>query len=75
MSGCTQLRRMLVKHGTLNIVTGDTDVTSEEWVELACDAPLFGDEERKRGTCRSCAAGWTHEHNYPVAPHGSAGTD
>ena len=68
---CSQLRRQLVTHSTLNIATGETTVGSQEWETRPCGIPLFSDDERKRGTCRSCAEGWTHEHNYPIAAEGS----
>lgn len=63
---CTQLRRKLVTYSTLDFITGDRAIRSTEWVTEPCGIPLFSDVERERGTCRSCADGWTHEHNYPV---------
>lgn len=65
-TSCTQMRRILVKSGTMSMSTGKTEMTSENWETRACGAPLFSEEERQRGTCRSCHSGWTHEHNYPV---------
>jgi len=63
---CTVVRRKLVTRGTLNIATGVSEMGDGEWVTEPCNVPLFGDEERKIGVCRSCASGWTHEHNYPI---------
>jgi hypothetical protein len=63
---CTQQRRYVVKHGTFNMATGASEMTSQEWVTGPCNAPLFGDEAQTRGTCRSCFNGWTHPENYPV---------
>lgn len=63
---CTQMRRKLVKHQNLNLATSKTEDAGQEWVNEPCSTPLFSDEERQRGTCRSCAAGWTHEHNFPI---------
>lgn len=64
-SSCTQMRRKLVTHGTLNFSTGSFDKGPQEWVTEACNSPLFGDN-RKIGKCKACQIGWKHEHNYPV---------
>lgn len=63
---CQVVRRMLVTHGTMRFNCGaDTyRETGKEWVTRACAVPLFSDEERARGECRSCASGWTHPNNY-----------
>lgn len=66
MSSCTQLRRMLITHQSLNLASNETADVGQEWVTGSCDIPLFSEEEVRRGTCRSCANGWTHEHNFPV---------
>jgi hypothetical protein len=63
---CTQMRRQLVTHSTLSLRTGERTEGRQEWVTKPCGVPLFGDAARARGTCDSCASGWTHEHNYPV---------
>ncbi|RUW55576.1 hypothetical protein EOA32_00730 [Mesorhizobium sp. M1A.F.Ca.ET.072.01.1.1] len=65
-NNCTKLRRMLVKHGSYNMTTGETTAKREEWVTRECGVPLFGETERKTGICRACARGWTHPENYPV---------
>lgn len=64
MSGCcTQMRRKLVRHSTLNIESGDTKEIRSEWVTEPCNVPLFGDVGN---VCRSCLGGWTHPENYAV---------
>jgi hypothetical protein len=63
---CQQMRRTLIKSGVHDMRTGKTVINSEEWVTRKCATPLFGDNERKAGICRSCASGWTHPENYPV---------
>lgn len=63
---CQQMRRFVVKSGTLNMATGESQMTSQAWETRNCAAPLFSDEEKVRGTCRSCFGGWTHPENYPV---------
>lgn len=64
-NSCTQMRRKLVRHSTLNMVTGEKTPGREEWLTEPCNIPLFGDS-RGGGVCRSCAGGWTHPENYPV---------
>lgn len=66
MSSCTVMRRKLVTHKSFNMGTGDSVEVGQEWVTEPCGIPMFSDAEKQRGTCRSCASGWTHEHNYPV---------
>lgn len=65
---CRIMRRKLVRHSTVNIVTGERSAETEEWVTEPCGVPLFGEREVLTGVCRSCANGWTHENNYPVEP-------
>lgn len=65
-NSCQQMRRKLVTHGTLNMVTGQLEKGRQEWVTEICNIPLFDDESRKLGKCKSCQSGWTHEHNYAV---------
>lgn len=64
---CTQMRRKLVKRGSLNTSTGETTMVSAEWVTEPCGSPLFGDQ-KTIGRCRGCVDGWTHPENYPVSP-------
>lgn len=64
---CTQLRRFQVTHYTLSLTTGERKEGLTEWITGPCNVPLFGDVDRAAGKCRSCASGWTHEHNYAVA--------
>jgi hypothetical protein len=68
---CAVMRRMLVKHGLININTGETRSGPEEWITRACDTPLFTEPERTSGKCRACAKGWTHPHNYPIEAKGA----
>jgi hypothetical protein len=65
-TSCTQSRRMLIEHFTLNMNTGESTPKGSEWVERECGVPLFTDAERTRGTCRSCAGGWKTDNNYPI---------
>jgi hypothetical protein len=66
---CTQKRRILQTHGSLDLTTGilTTDHSTATWVVRACGVPLFTDEERKRGTCNGCSTGWSSPGNMPVA--------
>jgi hypothetical protein len=66
MMGCSKMRRMLITHSTLNIETGVETPNGAEWVTQACNIPMFSDEERERGICRSCFGGWTNPLNFPV---------
>jgi hypothetical protein len=63
---CTVVRRCLVTHGTLNIVSGAITESKSAWETKPCGTPLFGDDERASGKCKACAEGWTHPNNYPV---------
>lgn len=66
MNDCTQMRRKLVRRGTLSLATGESKMTASDWVTEPCGIPLFGDGDK----CRSCLAGWTHPENYPVSATG-----
>lgn len=65
---CTVVRRVLVTHGTMRFNHGEDTYrkTGKEWQTKACGIPLFGDDERQRGTCKGCHKGWEHPHNYPA---------
>jgi hypothetical protein len=65
MSDCTQMRRKLVTHSSLNMATGETTPGRQEWVTEPCGTPLFG--AKGQTLCRSCLSGWTHPNNYPVS--------
>lgn len=65
-NSCTQMRRQLITHSTVNLTTGEYTDGAQEWKTQPCGVPLFSDADRTRGTCRSCAKGWTHPNNYPV---------
>jgi hypothetical protein len=66
MGNCTVMRRVLVKHSTLDLETGQYVQGKEEWVTRPCGKPLFSDAEKQSGKCKSCQKGWTHPENYPV---------
>lgn len=59
------MRRKLVTYGKFSL-SGTITKDREEWVTESCNVPLFDDESRKLGECKSCRSGWTHEHNYKV---------
>ncbi|MYM92500.1 hypothetical protein [Duganella vulcania] len=63
---CTQMRRKLVQRKILNLGTGVSSDEGQEWRTEPCNVPMFTDEERQRGTCASCASGWTHAHNFAL---------
>lgn len=61
---CTIQRIKVIRHGTLNILTGEMkDTGREETVTEACNTPLFSDDERRIGICRSCRSGWEVKGN------------
>lgn len=63
---CKKLRRMLIRHGTLNLGTGETEPGRQEWVTRPCGVPLFTDKDKANGLCSGCLSGWTHPENYPA---------
>jgi hypothetical protein len=64
-SSCHVERTCKVTHYTMNMVTGEqSEPLSEEMRTKPCGTPLFGDDERDCGVCRSCAGGWTAPNNY-----------
>lgn len=64
--GCQVMRRALIRRELFNLATGELTPAGEAWETKPCSVPLFSDAERASGECRSCAAGWTHPHNYRV---------
>ena len=60
---CTIQRDVLLKHGYLDSQTASFVETSREQVVKACAIPLFGDDDKARGVCRSCSEGWEHAEN------------
>lgn len=66
---CKQMRRVRETNGSLDLNTGvlTIDESTATWIVRACGVPLFTDAERKRGTCKSCASGWSSPGNVPVA--------
>ncbi len=67
-SSCHTLRRVLVRHSTMNLTTGAMTPIGQGWTTRACDVPLFSDLERATGVCTSCSSGWTHPENHPLVP-------
>ena len=67
-TSCHTLRRVLVRHSTMNPTTGAMTPTGQDWTTRACDVPLFSDLEQASGVCRSCASGWMHSENHPLVP-------
>lgn len=67
MANCSIERRKVVRHGTLNMLTGEYNPGDTETVEIAaCGTPLFGDGERALGVCRGCLKGWSVPGNAPT---------
>lgn len=65
---CSIRRTFKRTHGTLSLATGKSTMGRSEIVTEACNAPLFGGEEGRRGICRSCTSGWEHEDNRFASP-------
>lgn len=65
---CSARRTFKRTHGTLNMATGKSTKGRSEVVTEPCNTPLFADEERARGICRSCASGWEHKDNKFASP-------
>lgn len=65
---CRQWRRVYATIAWVSLTTGARRDERQEWRTKPCGVPLWSEEEKARGTCRGCAAGWTHEHNLPVDP-------
>lgn len=66
---CTNLRRVYRTYETLDMRTGTIrpDPTKPgHFVTERCGVPLFSREDRERGTCSSCAAGWSDPGNMPA---------
>lgn len=61
MNDCKVMRRMRIQHGTVNLITGESEITREEIVERECGSPLWSVEERRRRVCKSCAQLWEVE--------------
>ena len=65
---CTVIRHMRITEGTFDMATGKTAQGVTVWVTRPCRTPLFSEEERKTGECRSCRNGWTRPDNYRITP-------
>lgn len=63
-SSCAVVRTILVTHGTIRFGTGEYTEHEKRWETKPCGGPLFGDDERRSGVCRSCARGWNHPNDY-----------
>lgn len=61
---CAIVRTILVTHYTLNMSTGAKSEDRQEWVTRPCGSPLFSDDDRATGRCKSCDRGWNHPDNY-----------
>jgi len=56
---CRVERRVTTTAGRLDLATGETVFDGPETTEVReCGTPLFSDERRASGICRSCAEGW-----------------
>ena len=60
---CTILRTFVRSHGTLNPITGKTDIERSETVTEPCGTPLFSGNTQLTGVCRECSEGWEHPRN------------
>lgn len=63
---CTMVRRMWVSHGTYSLRSGEHVTHSEGFETRPCAVPLFGVDERARGTCSACHGGYKHPRNHPA---------
>lgn len=60
------MRKVLVITATMNIDTGESTEVSSRWVDRPCSAPLFNDDRKEAGVCKSCSEGWSDPKNYPL---------
>jgi len=63
---CQVMRRKLKRTYTVTLGTCQEKDHKETWVDEKCGSPLWSDEERKSGECKSCKSGWTHKNNYRI---------
>jgi hypothetical protein len=68
---CQHVRVVLVKSYVYDYNTGEKRDRGAQWRVQKCGAPMFTENERIRGTCRHCDAGWEHPENF-TAPLGAA---
>ena len=59
---CTVERHMRLKRTILD--TGE--LVREWWETRECGSPLFSEEERATGVCRSCLRGWMVPTQFPT---------
>lgn len=67
-TSCTAMRHVLVKRGSLNMLTGEAGpINAGAWETQRCGVPLFG-VQREFGRCRACYQdpGWTMDGNRPA---------
>lgn len=68
---CTIRRKMMITQYTWNLATDEKKIKNQEWQIRPCGTPLFSDQERTTGICKSCAGGWTHPNNFPCDINGN----
>jgi hypothetical protein len=64
---CAVQRHTLIRR--LRLVSGE--VEDEWWETRPCGTPLFSQDERTIGVCRSCAGGWESDGNHPPTACGN----
>lgn len=64
------MRHKVIRHSSINIMTGAMGNERTEEVDEPCNTPLFTNQY-ERGICNSCAEGWEAPGNYPT-PAGRA---
>jgi hypothetical protein len=62
---CIIVRTFERKHGHFNLNDPEEPIVYDrtETVTGPCNVPLFSDEERASGICKSCRKGWETEGN------------
>lgn len=70
---CRVMRRFVERRLVMNFITSEvSDPGGKPTVVVrACGSPLFDDDGRASGVCRSCARGWQVDENYPVDAAGA----
>lgn len=66
MTACTTWRRVVHGGYKLSLATGERLPLPDRVVTERCYVPLFTAAELDRGTCDSCASGWSVEGNRPA---------
>lgn len=65
---CGIRRTASVTFGTLNMATGARVKRTTKIVTEPCGTPLFTDDERNAGICRTCSSGWEVAGNRFATP-------